>query len=574
MDRILTETINNSFPPSLSFILPPSIPVWWQASVQVPCHQASFLAAYGMQSFDQIKLFIHQGSESSAFRFQQDPLFVNYYWACLSDVKTFTSINFEYKQFSPVFYTALQTNQFELAYHMVLSQPKLLFTENSLLYYTLEGYQKFKILIEQYPTILTVTDGQRNSLMLFAIKENNVELLQWLFEIGLQFSSSDIARLPLHIAASKNFLKTICFLEKTHPYLFDQKDQEGKTPLHYAAAKGATESVGYLLTGVKELYCQDVKGRTPLHFAAMYNHIKIVNILLHNKRNSINTVDTGNNTALHVAAFKGNEEVVKQLIEAGIDPYLKNHDKMTAIDIAFFSNHSQLIKYFRQNQRYTVSPIVEKKNFTISQWYIYSSIWTAFTPQEKPVSLSKKTTVEKYPRLNDKGKRSVHYYVSSADDVDFISDKWKALGKPINYLEIKDDDENTPLHFSIQSNNQKIALWLIAQGVKYDQANKVGILPLHLAAQRDNDNILKALYKQDKSLLDKVDHQGRSALHHAVDSNAVHNVKFLLSKNINIYLENNQGQTAQQFAIEQKCSFEIVQLLLQHEQLLPLSLKK
>ena len=57
------------------------------------------------------------------------------------------------------------------------------------------------------------------------------------------------------------------------------KDNHGMTPLHWAARKGHTTIVEYLLTKGAEINVKDNDGWTPLHFAAYRGRKDVVALL-------------------------------------------------------------------------------------------------------------------------------------------------------------------------------------------------------------------------------------------------------------------------------------------------------
>jgi ankyrin repeat protein len=74
-------------------------------------------------------------------------------------------------------------------------------------------------------------------------------------------------------------------------------------------------------------------GWTPLHYAATGGHSSIVELLLDNHA-YIDATSPNASTPLMLAAKYGTIDVVKQLLEAGADPLLKNGLGLTAIDFA------------------------------------------------------------------------------------------------------------------------------------------------------------------------------------------------------------------------------------------------
>ncbi|GLD96598.1 hypothetical protein PINS_up005281 [Pythium insidiosum] len=169
-------------------------------------------------------------------------------------------------------------------------------------------------------------------LQLAYLRENHAvahELEEW---------GCDVALTPIHAAAARNDTATVrkyirrgtsvnCLGE--HGYC----GMNRRTPLHWAAVIGATETVDLLLEAGADPDFQDARGRTPLHWAARLNHLDIVRSLLA-KNASPNVVDEDHMTPIVCAAFarRATRELFNELVTAGGDI---NYQLPTNGDTAF-----------------------------------------------------------------------------------------------------------------------------------------------------------------------------------------------------------------------------------------------
>ncbi|KXZ42427.1 hypothetical protein GPECTOR_147g11 [Gonium pectorale] len=110
-------------------------------------------------------------------------------------------------------------------------------------------------------------------------------------------------------------------------------EEDGRTPLHYAASKGHLEGVKGLLWVGADVHAADEVGRTSLHYAASEGHKEVVKALL-KKGASVNATDEVGRTPLRVAASNGHKEVVKVLLAAGAD--VKAADKEPVSETSVF----------------------------------------------------------------------------------------------------------------------------------------------------------------------------------------------------------------------------------------------
>lgn len=98
----------------------------------------------------------------------------------------------------------------------------------------------------------------------------------------------------------------------------DDRDLQGRIPLHAAARKGQTEIVEMLLKAGVNPSVRDDSGITSLHEAAECGWDSITELLLHAGAN-VNDASSGNATALHFACTcdKAAEPVVQLLLDNG-----------------------------------------------------------------------------------------------------------------------------------------------------------------------------------------------------------------------------------------------------------------
>ncbi|MGA2902864.1 MAG: ankyrin repeat domain-containing protein [Candidatus Korobacteraceae bacterium] len=98
----------------------------------------------------------------------------------------------------------------------------------------------------------------------------------------LLVSSSPVFGGEIHDAAANGKLEKVKKLLERDPELVSSKDNEGATPLHYAAAFGRKDVAELLLASKADVNARDNGGRTPLHYAAAFGRADITELLLAN----------------------------------------------------------------------------------------------------------------------------------------------------------------------------------------------------------------------------------------------------------------------------------------------------
>lgn len=126
----------------------------------------------------------------------------------------------------------------------------------------------------------------------------------------------------------------------------EEEGVEAATPIIGAASAGDAETLKKLVAekdaGIDD---RDEEGRTALHFAAGYDEVECMKILL-DAGADINAQDQNGNTVLHYSAGYGAVEATKILLEKGADESLLNEDKKTALEVAQLNEATEVVKTF------------------------------------------------------------------------------------------------------------------------------------------------------------------------------------------------------------------------------------
>jgi len=174
----------------------------------------------------------------------------------------------------------------------------------------------------------------------------------------------------------------------------NKADNEGRTHLWIATRNGHVSTVRELLKSKNvQVDKADKKGWTPLMIASQFGAPLCARALLKAGAN-VNKTKPDGVTALHVASFNDQEDVVKELLAAkDIDPFKKNRDGRTALDDAKSESVRKLLrkamgitlrwKNMNNEQRRGMKPILLKrmiakgfkngKNATFTEPIIYAN---------------------------------------------------------------------------------------------------------------------------------------------------------------------------------------------------------
>ncbi|KAJ2976026.1 hypothetical protein NUW58_g8194 [Xylaria curta] len=181
--------------------------------------------------------------------------------------------------------------------------------------------------------------------------------------------------------------------------------------MHYAAESGHTEIVQALIetTGVNE---KDNFGRTALHWAAENNRFQVVELLL-NAEADTNLQDFSNQTALYRAAWRGWDAIVRLLLGHRAAYHVPDQNGKTALDSAVDNGDPTITELLltailEDGENGTNEPAVERvlKSFPNNTWrsfYGEIMLWAARNKHRTVMELLLKKAIQVDDQFEDIG---------------------------------------------------------------------------------------------------------------------------------------------------------------------------
>ncbi|WP_341815819.1 MULTISPECIES: ankyrin repeat domain-containing protein [unclassified Wolbachia] len=201
-----------------------------------------------------------------------------------------------------------------------------------------------KILIREGNAEIEVFDARNQTPMHYAVNNKKLEIVKLLLELGADVNSARVGQnsmklSPVHIAVSNtnyderdlclDILK--CLIREPNAQV-NLQDYENKTPLHYAER---LKTIEVLLTREDiDPLVKDDSGKTPFDYAKP----EIKKALMSNKYGS------EKNSLLHLAAQRGEIELVESILKEEIDIDISNNKSLSPIYLAAEKGHLHVVK--------------------------------------------------------------------------------------------------------------------------------------------------------------------------------------------------------------------------------------
>ncbi|MDR0758840.1 MAG: ankyrin repeat domain-containing protein [Treponema sp.] len=312
----------------------------------------------------------------------------------------------------------------------------------------------------------------------------------------------------------------------------EDRDQQDRTPLHAAAEQKSPDLASFFISMNAEVDAEDSLGRTPLDISAGLLDAATAKVLVAAGANihhpisgnsspareaikakgnflaailtaeSVQAVDDGGRTILHLAALEGDAASVAAILKAGAEVNKRDKAGKTPLDLAFTNTQ-------RKNYAETAEKLIREGGTSESPIYAY------FAPAV----------------------RSSNYDIRQADGI-------------------------APLHYTAQAGYAGYVRFLLDKRADINLKNASGATPLHEAARAGNIGIMRILIDRGANV-NLQDGKGNSVMHLAIPQE-VHQeaLSLLLSRGASPNLRDEHGDSPLHIIITLNRNVDILQTLL------------
>lgn len=347
----------------------------------------------------------------------------------------------------------------------------------------------------------------------------------------------------IHDAAENGDLETVKRLIGENPNLLEAPDREGKTPLHYAAAKGHLNVVEFLVSKGANVNARNSSGVTPLYLAKGFgrkevvefltkhggsveiikpkpvtvkppakgvkpsgdiggksvavvspvptafplieaikaNNIEKVEILIKTDSNLIKIPDNSSMTPIHHAAELGNVSIVELLAKNGADLNSKTDKGWTPLHFAVARSHTNVVRFLLEKK----VNVNHQTSAGITPLMLASGL--AYNPEIVKMLLQAGADVN----LKDQFGNTAISLVASVPDEYVVSEMLIKAGASVNVRDVITGF--TPLHHAAARDNAKLAKMLISAGADVNALTTENDTPLIIAKFENATNVEKVL---------------------------------------------------------------------------------
>lgn len=376
--------------------------------------------------------------------------------------------------------------------------------------------------------ILQELDKKQHSALDLAVLSGSVGAVE---ALGIDASSVEKKRTPLHLAAQWNHVEVLQFLF-SRGFALEAVDGDQTRPLHLAARFGHSQAVAKLIGLGANTSATTSFGRSALHWAALNGHVTVTQQLI--ACCPLNQRDHAGWTAFQWTLRRCHAPCSRTLIEGAADLLMEDlkNQRNTLHIAACFNVEPQLLEELEEKLH--VLTLADRDVAGKTPLHL-SAQWGTVDVALKLIQL--KSDLE----LRCSHQRTPLYLSARRGNASLV---YELLRHKAN-LSALDANGVAPMFAAARQDHFRVVMLLLQHRASVTSTEKDGMTVLHWAAKHGNCEAIRALVAKSPtsafSLVAAVNRHGRSALHVACVAGRVEATKVLLQLRSDPTLKQKDG---------------------------------
>lgn len=203
--------------------------------------------------------------------------------------------------------------------------------------------------------VILSASSMYGQLIIDAVKKNEIDSVKAIIKVDIQaVNCKDTSQFtPLHWAAFvRNSAITRLLLENGAD--LSPKNKKGDTPLNIAISRGSKEIINLLLDHGAEYDATGEKAKNVLQLSARFGLERLFKIAVAKGGNILFENSATNNDIMRAAVLGGSTELVKFMIDKGVDVNVISKYRGKPLDLAYENDNNEMIEFLKlQGATYT-----------------------------------------------------------------------------------------------------------------------------------------------------------------------------------------------------------------------------
>ncbi|XP_023333094.1 serine/threonine-protein phosphatase 6 regulatory ankyrin repeat subunit C [Eurytemora carolleeae] len=432
-----------------------------------------------------------------------------------------------------------------------------------------------------------------NTPLMFAAMENKIQTLERMIELGadpLAVNREHYSALHLASMYSREETIKVLLLKKADPSIPGGPQEQNS--VHLAASRPTSQATNILrillsasiLQGRNLKLVPDKEGNIPLFSAIEVGNISVARELLSTYTQEQLKTPKGDSLdyAVHLAARKGDNDLIKTFIEMGAEVDIQNAEGQTCLHVACSKGDENIIRTLylsRANpsvvdkEDRTAMHLAAEKGHTSTVEFLADKFRASVFDRTKDGStLMHIAALNGHPETamvlfkkgvpllmpNKSGARGIH--TAAAKGHVAVVNSLIAKGESVDAAT---NDNYTALHLAVEAGKSAVVEALLGHGAQvHIKGGKIGEAPLHIAArieEKRGEQCSRMLLKSGADCNLPME-DGRTPLHIAAETGSLGVIQMLLESEADILIQDKDGETALHKACK-RCNSQVVELL-------------